>query len=503
MMHADSTSAAVNLRSLLVDDSNRVPDIAVTDITSDSRKAREGGLFLACSGGTQHGLEYVADALAAKVAAVVWEPAADHQAPELPAGVVGLEVPELSAQVGAIADRFFAQPSGQLAVTGVTGTNGKTTVARVASTALSLLDGTTAYMGTMGFGVGDDLVPSALTTPGCIVVHRRLRQFADAGAENVVMEVSSHGLDQGRVDGVRITTAALTNLSRDHLDYHGDLKSYGEAKARLFARPELQTAIVNVSDSFGAQLAARDLSAETVIRVAIVDASTPAVEADLNAELLSADANGLHIRFSGRFGTSEFTSPMWGRFNAENLAIAAGILLAHDFSLQQVTAALAHINTPAGRMEVLRSDAGQPTVVVDFAHTPAALEQALLALRDHCDGAIWCVFGCGGNRDQGKRGEMGAVAESHADHVVLTDDNPRHEDPAAIIETILAGVATPDAVQVIRDRASAIATAIDQAAARDAVLIAGKGSEAYQLVADQRLEFSDAAVAKAALGGAG
>ncbi len=503
MMQSEAVTETVSLRSLFAAGSDAIPDIAVTDITSDSRNARKGGLFLACDGGTHHGLQYVDQALAANVAAVVWEPSAEHAAPVLPDSVVGFALPSLSSQVGDIADRFFGQPSGQLAITGVTGTNGKTTVARLASTALSLLDGTSGYMGTMGFGIGADLEPSELTTPGCIVVHRRLRKLADAGAQSVVMEVSSHGLDQGRIDGVRVGTAALTNLSRDHLDYHADLESYGAAKARLFARAGLQTAVVNVSDSFGAQLAERQLSAQRIIRVAINDGTQRPVDnvpADLIAELLGANAQGLRIRFGGQFGASEFSSPMWGRFNVENLAIAAGILLAHDFSLDQATAALAHIGSPAGRMEVLRAGPDRPAVVVDFAHTPAALEQALSALRDHGSGRVWCVFGCGGNRDQGKRAQMGAVAAAGADHVILTDDNPRHEDPAEIIAAIHAGIDDTESVEVIRDRSAAISHAIDQAGAGDVVLVAGKGSEQHQLVGERRIEFSDAAVARTALG---
>jgi len=502
MMQTQATAAGVSLRSLFPqDNANNVPDVVVTDITSDSRKAKQGGLFLACEGGSQHGLEFVDQALAANIAAVAWEPTDQQPAPDLPADVVGFEVPGLGACVGEIADRFFGQPSSQLTVTGVTGTNGKTTVARLASAALSQIDGDSGYMGTMGYGLGDSLEPSSLTTPGCIVVHRRIRELADAGACSVVMEVSSHGLDQGRIDGVRISIAVLTNLSRDHLDYHGSLDAYGEAKGRLFVRPEVETAVVNVGDNFGAALVGRQLVAQRIIRVAVSDTSTEPAKVDLLAELLDADESGLKIRFSGEFGTCEFGSPMWGRFNVENLALAAGVVIAHGFSLQQAAGALSQLKSPEGRMQVLPGNGQQCSVVVDFAHTPAALEQALRALHDHCEGDVWCVFGCGGNRDQGKRAAMGAAAEANADHVVVTDDNPRYEDSAEIIRDILAGVSSAASIEVIADRAAAIRAAVERAAPGDAVLVAGKGSEEYQLISDQRIAFSDVDVVRKVLGG--
>ena len=476
-------------------------DLPITSITSDSRKAQPGGLFLACDGIRGHGLNYLDRAVNANVAAVAWEPGEDVSAPSLPTNIIGFEVAGLSDQVGDIADRFYRRPSAKLAVTGVTGTNGKTTVARLASSALSLLDGASGYMGTMGYGIGDALEPSALTTPGCIVVHQRLREMLKQGARSVVMEVSSHGLDQGRIDGVRITTAAMTNLSRDHLDYHGSFSNYAKAKARLFLRAGLKTAVINVGDDFGAQLADGNLAAQSIIKVAIANSASPLTEIDLLAELLNADRKGLHIRFSGKFGMSEFVSPLWGRFNVENLTIAAGILIAHGYPLKAVTQVLAKLGAPAGRMQILRSVAN-PTVIVDFAHTPAALEQALIATRDHGAKKTWCVFGCGGNRDQGKRPLMGAAAQSHADQVILTTDNPRDEDASAIIKDIQIGVTDADKFTVIPDRAEAIATAIRQASPDDSVLIAGKGSEEYQQVGDQQIPFSDANVVKALFGGA-
>jgi UDP-N-acetylmuramoyl-L-alanyl-D-glutamate--2,6-diaminopimelate ligase len=499
-------NAPVSLKDLFagIDCPTEIPDVTVTDITSDSRNAQKGGLFLACQGYDRHGLEYVEQAIAANVAAVAWEPSTQHSRPELPASVIGLEVQHLGAKVGAIADRFFGQPSAQMTITGVTGTNGKTTVARLASSALTLLDHAAGYMGTLGYGIGDSLTPIALTTPGCIVVHRRLRDLAEQGVRSVVMEVSSHGLDQGRIDGVQISTAAFTNLSRDHLDYHGSLQAYGDAKAKLFTRPDLKTAVINVGDDFGARLVDVRNKAADVIAVGVATAvegrDVASLKADLKAELLDANEEGLQIRLSGRFGDVEFQSPMWGLFNVENLALAAGILLAHGFTLAQAAEALAQLRAPAGRMQVVRGAKG-PTVIVDFAHTPDALEKALKSVRMHTPGKVCCVFGCGGERDQGKRPLMGRAAVEHADHVMLTSDNPRGEDPAQIIADVLAGMPITDTTDVIADRAEAIRTAIEDAAEAEVILIAGKGSEDYQLIGTEKRPFSDVTVATEALGG--
>lgn len=481
-----------------------LPDsvVDVTDITTNSRRTVPGGLFLACRGRRSHGLEYLADAVAAGAAAVAWEPGAGLEPPELPANVVGIAVPDLRDKLGMLADRFFGSPSADLAVTGVTGTNGKSTTAYLAAQALSVLGQPAGYMGTLGFGLGTQLEPSALTTPECVEVQRRLRRLADAGARHVVMEVSSHGLDQRRVDGVRFRTAALTNISRDHLDYHGDMDRYAEAKARLFIGSGIDTAVVNIGDGFGAELASRltgvDEAAE-VLSVALVDTNSRAgTDARLIGHLLGARAEGIGLRFSGDFGEATLDSPLWGRFNAENLVIATGILLAQGFALEAAVGSLRDCVAPPGRMELIRGGDSRPTVIVDYAHTPDALSKALAAVREHTDGQVWCVFGCGGDRDRGKRAQMGAVAARYADHAVVTDDNPRDEDPQAIIADILTGAPVP--LEVIRDRGDAIIHAIRAAGANDAVLIAGKGHESVQLIGGEARQFSDASAARAALG---
>ncbi len=475
-----------------------VPDVAVSDITTDSRRIRSGSLFLACAGRRRHGLEFAAQAVANGAAAVAWEPAAGVRAPQLPANVAGFEVPDLSAAIGRIADRFFAEPSAAVDVTGVTGTNGKTTTAWLISQAFTALGCRAAYMGTLGYGLGEDLQPSDLTTPGVIAVHRRLREMADAGATAVVMEVSSHGLDQGRIDAVRIRTAAFTNLSRDHLDYHGTMAAYGAAKAKLFALESVATAVINTGDAFGADLVNRCAPDTQVIDVAL-RTDEQAHGAALEARVAESGRAGLILEFTGKFGTATLKSPLWGRFNAENLLVATGVLLAHGYGLAEAAEALGACTAPPGRMQLLRGAPGRPLVIVDFAHTPDALRQALGVIREHSWGALTVVFGCGGERDQGKRGEMGQVARRLANRIIVTDDNPRTDVPEAIVADILAGIGSGANVEVEHDRARAIRIAIEAAGPDDVVLIAGKGSENYQIHADTTVPFSDAAVAGAVL----
>lgn len=490
MAAADS---AARLGQLFAGLDPAVAEVSVRDIATRSGKVVEGGLFLACQGYGGHGLEYLDKALRAKPAVVAWEPGENVAEPELPAGTLGLRVEGLAARVGDIADRFFAHPSQQLNVTGVTGTNGKTTTAWLASRALNILGRRAAYMGTLGYGIGDRLEPTQLTTPGVIAVHRRLRALAGQGADCVVMEVSSHGLDQGRIDGVRLPVAAFTNLSRDHLDYHGDMAAYAHAKASLFKQTGLQTAIINTGDDFGGELAAGLDPEIDLLSVALSD--TPGAKAArLVADIAGVSAAGLLLHFDGEFGKAELPSRMVGVFNAENLLVAAGILLAHGFSLQDAVAALGQCVPPPGRMHVVRVGT-RPLAVIDFAHTPDALAKALQAVRAHCRGRVWVVFGCGGDRDQGKRAEMAAAAAQFADQVVVTSDNPRHEDPQQIIADICAGLPDADSVHVEADRRTAIRYALDTAGADDVVLVAGKGSEDYQLIGDQRLPFSDIVVA--------
>jgi UDP-N-acetylmuramoyl-L-alanyl-D-glutamate--2,6-diaminopimelate ligase len=493
-----AVEADMNLRQLFPGLAPVAPSLDVADIATHSADVVPGGLFLACAGTRGHGLDFLDDALRHGARVVAWEPAARMRAPALPGEVCALVVPQLHAQLGDVANRFFANPSAALAIAGITGTNGKTTVAWLVLQALLALGRRAAYTGTLGYGIGTDVRPDALTTPGCITVHRRLRRFLDAGVRHVAAEISSHALDQGRVDGVRFRTVAFTNLSRDHLDYHGDIESYGRAKARLFLESGAATAVINVGDGFGRDLARQLPAATRLVPVAARGSEGESTPATVRVWRVAEEAGRQRIGLSLDGARVEFLTSLLGDFNVENLAVAAGILHAEGFAPGAIATALAAAGPPPGRMQVL-SLSRSPQVVVDFAHTPDALRRVLEALRAHCQGRLWCVFGCGGDRDAGKRPQMGAIAGELADRVIVTDDNPRHEDPEAIVAAVLSGMDRAANAEVIRDRATAIRHAIRAAACSDIVLVAGKGHESVQIIGSVSRPFSDQAVASAAL----
>jgi len=488
-----------NLRQLLAGLAEvAVPEIGITDLCMDSRDATPGCVFLALSGGREHGLRYLEQVAAAGARVVLWEPAPGIAVPAMRDDVLVIAVPGLRQAIGRIADRYFDQPSARIQVAGITGTNGKTTTAHLIAAAMDATGQPTGYAGTLGHGRIGALRPSAHTTPDCITVHRRLAERCEAGDHHVSMEVSSHALDQGRVDAVRFHTAVFTNLTRDHLDYHKTLSAYAAAKARLFETAGLDHAVINVGDEFGNELVRRLAGrlAVTAYHVAPPGANVPAGH-QLFARSLERGSEGLSIAFDGSWGAGRLRSRLVGDFNAENLLAALAVLLGWEVPMDRAIAALESAQAPPGRMEVLPSRG--PLVVVDYAHTPDALAKALKATRQHVTGHLLCVFGCGGNRDAGKRPLMGALAEELADVVVLTDDNPRDEDPAQIIAAIRAGMGRPDTAIVIPGRAEAIAAALDRAGHGDAVLIAGKGHESGQIVGPVTLPFSDREVALDAL----
>jgi len=473
----------------------------VDHITLDSREVRPGALFLAVRGGRSHGLRFAAQALSAGAAAIAWDDAEEDvsgPAAELcrSAGVPMIRVTGLGRIAGQVAGRFYGEPSAHLPVVGVTGTDGKTSVSQFIAQALNTPRRPCGIIGTLGYGMLDALVPGGHTTPDAVRVQRLLSDLWHAGAEAVTMEVSSHALDQGRVSGVRFACAVLTNLSRDHLDYHGSEAAYAEAKARLFRTPDLGAAVLNADDAFGVRLAAEIPDAVRCLRYSLE--GDP--RAEIFAEGVEQTPDGLRIRFRVAGDTLDLTVPLLGRFNAANVLATASALLALDQPPADLRAALSRLRPVPGRME--RFGGGpRPQVVVDYAHTPAALEAALTAVAAHFPGRIWCVFGCGGDRDAGKRPLMGAVAARHAHRVVLTDDNPRGEDADAIITAIRAGMPNDAAVAVVRNRAAAIGRALREAGPGDAVLVAGKGHEDYQIVGGERRTFSDRVTVEALLGG--
>ncbi|MBS0211867.1 MAG: UDP-N-acetylmuramoyl-L-alanyl-D-glutamate--2,6-diaminopimelate ligase [Proteobacteria bacterium] len=469
-----------------------IPDAVVTGLSLDSRDVQPGDAWFALAGANVHGLRFADRALAAGASAIVFDAPAPAEV-NVPADAVG--VVGLRGQLGTIADRFHGSPSQALTVIGVTGTNGKTSFVQLLSQALAASGIVAGSIGTLGAGLVDQIVAGERTTPDVLAVHGLLAQMRDAGASHVAMEVSSHALDQHRVDAVAFDVAVFTNLTRDHLDYHGSMEAYGAAKAKLFAWPGLRAAVVNLDDAFGAALHARLPASLRRIGVS----SRGAEGALLRADHIHLDTRGIVFDLVLDGQRQRIDSPLVGRFNIDNLLAVAGALLALDWPLARIAEALPKLQPVNGRMNRVGGDGRLPLVVVDYAHTPDALEQALSSLRAHTARELVCVFGCGGERDAGKRPQMAAIAQRLADRVIVTDDNPRGEDGDGIVAQILAGFARPQAVQVERDRARAIGRAIADARSGDVVLIAGKGHEPYQEVRGERRPFDDMAHARAAL----
>lgn len=473
------------------------PAIPVRGIGSDSRRLGEGYLFIAVQGLTSHGLDFLAEALEAGVCAVAWD--ASTGTPPREVGVPVIAVDNLATRLGEIANRFFARPSEQLEVIGVTGTNGKTTVAWMIKEAAAILGEQCAYLGTLGYGLRELQGGEGMTTPAAVELHERLAGFVELGAGYAAVEVSSHALAQGRVDGVQIDTAIFTNLTRDHLDYHDSMADYFAAKARLFTDCSPRHRIINLDSDYGARLAS--MCGPDVITVSTDFDRAANDQPYLFVRAVVASESGFDISFTSSWGDSRFTLPLPGEFNVANAAVVLALLLVKGAPLEAACDAMSRLTAPPGRMQRVAMEG--PAVFVDYAHTPAALESALRALRAHCRGHLWCVFGCGGDRDAGKRPQMGTAAECLSDRVIVTSDNPRTEHPMAIVDDILGGLAQPEKAVVIEDRAAAIAWAIDQAASDDVVLIAGKGHETYQEVDAKRVAFSDFAVASKALAAMG
>jgi UDP-N-acetylmuramoyl-L-alanyl-D-glutamate--2,6-diaminopimelate ligase len=490
MMAAALTAAAMTLGELLGPAAALHSAIEVTDLVLDSRQVGEGAAFVAVPGGTDHGLRFAERALARGAAVVLYEPTAAF--PDVPEPSVA--VPDLKRRLGELAKAFFGRGRPPAAVAGVTGTNGKTTVAYLIAQATTRLGAPCGYIGTLGYGRPPALTGHELTTPDCLTMHREIAALATA---HVAAEVSSHALVQERVAGLDVQTAVFTNLTRDHLDHHGDFASYGRAKTRLFTRPELRNAVINFDDPFATTLLNAVGGTVRVFGTTLHGADGAALV--VRAESLGSAGVQLHI--DGRHGRAEFRSRLIGGFNAENLSQALGALLAWDFPLGGACAALADCMPPKGRMEVFGGGSRAPFVVIDYAHTPDALERSLAVLEEIRIGDIWCVFGCGGDRDRGKRALMGAAAARAAQHVVLTDDNPRGEEPAAIIADIRQGLTGHPSVVVEHERATAIDYAIRRALPGDIVLVAGKGHETVQTIGAERRPFDDRDVVTAVLGG--
>ncbi len=477
--------------------------VKVTRLVTDSRAVAPGDTFVAYPGSQADGRQFIAQAISKGANAVIWEAHnfSWNEIWKLP----NLAVVDLRHHAGEIADHVYNRPSKKLWMVGITGTNGKTSCAHWVAQSLNSLGRKTALIGTLGNGFADDLQPTLNTTPDAIRLHGLLADYLQQGAQAVAMEVSSHALDQGRVNGVNYDVALLTNLSRDHLDYHGDMQHYTAAKRRLFEWQQLKYAVLNLDDEFGAELAAQLKDAEVeVVGYGLSDASLQLAEHHglrmVYGGALRMDAQGINLQVHSSWGGGELRSTLLGRFNAANLLGVLAVLLVSGVTLSDALRDLEQMKAVPGRMQAY-GGGGRPSVVVDYAHTPDALEKVLVALREVIaadGGKLVCVFGCGGDRDRGKRPMMGTVAAKLADVCIVTSDNPRSESPHDIIAAIVSGM-REHGYQIIEDRAVAIAQAIHGAHAADTVLVAGKGHEAYQEIKGVKYPFSDAEVAQSAL----
>ncbi len=464
----------------------------ITGLSLDSRSVNCGDLFFALAGQHTHGAAYIEIALQKGAVAIVQEvspdsdpnPTTEWLAQETPC----VKIPNLNQRVGEIAARFYKFPAQHLTIMGVTGTNGKTSTTHFISQLLQKQEVVCGLIGTLGYGLYGQLQTATHTTPNPIQLQQQLAHFHSRSISHVAMEVSSHALDQGRTNGVTFSTAIFTNLSRDHLDYHGNMLEYGKAKQRLFMQPTLKTAIINQDDPFG-----QHLLGNLPTHVVPLTYSQEHSQSSVYARVLKRDQEGYHLKIHSLWGEGECHLPLLGKFNVSNVLGSLTTLLKLGYPFKQVLAHLSQLQAVQGRMERIIYPP-YPTIVVDYAHTPDALQKTLSALRQHCTGQLWCIFGCGGERDRGKRPLMGQIAQQQADKVILTDDNPRHEHSQTIIDEIRKGCLHPTAI--IPERAQAIRYAIQQANPNDLILIAGKGHENYQQIGDQKIPFSDSQFVK-------
>ena len=485
--------AEMTLAQLLEGYANVSPkqDGICSGIQYDSRQLVDGDVFIALKGLTVHALDYLDSVLPLALAAVLVDsrqdrPTADEQKQLLAAGIPLITVRDLPVVAGEIVSRFYHEPSRAMQVIGVTGTDGKTSVCHLLAQALNERRTNCGLIGTLGVSLGRELSAGGLTTPDAVRLHATLAQFRDAGAGYAAMEVSSHALSQHRVAGIAFDVAVFTNLGRDHLDFHGDMKSYRLAKELLFQQPGLRAAVINADDEVGVGLI------ERLSELELTTYGSGARDGSQHVRYVDVVPSIDGLQFAIEFDRKQYqiNSALLGKFNVENLAATFAVLMALGLGPDLAAASLMNLKAVPGRMESVRLPNGV-VVIIDYAHNPHALESLLSAVKDHAGGRMLLVFGCGGDRDQGKRPLMAAVAEKYADHSVLTDDNPRTEDGDQIIEHIAGGFSSAEKYVIDRDRRSAIQRAIEAAVAGDIVIVAGKGHEDYQIIGDQRLSFSD------------
>ena len=486
------------LSDLLQDFAAVSEDCTIKALILDSRKVTPGALFIAFKGTVSDGRDFIAAAIQNGAAAIL---CAAEDAPALPkAAIPILKISDLQNKLGEMAARFYAHPARTIPVLGVTGTSGKTSCTHFLSQALTELKQPCGLIGTLGSGFFGKLGAAGLTTPDAITLQATLRNFVDQGAKAVAMDVSSHSIDQGRVNGMPFELGIFTNLSQDHLDYHHDMATYAAVKKRLFTELPTKLAIINVEDPIGLSYLAPVAKLKPVIAYSIEKVALPVDIEAVYTKTAKFSLHGINAQVVTPWGEGELELALIGRFNLSNALAVIAALGSLKFTLPEILMAIRHLRPVSGRMQIV-SEPNEPLVVVDYAHKPDALLQVLKALNAHKKGKLICVFGCGGERDRAKRPIMARIAEENADQVIVTNDNPRHEAPAAIVAEIMSGFKHPERVTVEYDRANAIAFALQSASNDDCILIAGKGGETYQLIGDESRPFCDATVAKSILQG--
>lgn len=508
MMTAHTLHHPMRLANLLPGmELQQAAGITINNLCLDTRQLKAGDAFIALVGVKVDGRSFIARAIELGAAVILVEADKNWQNIDWLGKVPVIAIENLSALVSEIAGRFYAEPSKKIPVIGVTGTNGKTTCTLLAAQLLAGLQGKAGVVGTIGYGLIDSasiapvtqqlglLTSTGLTTPDPIALQRILAELAAAGSASIAIEVSSHSLQQKRVAGLQISHAIFTNLTQDHLDYHGDLVSYGNAKAQLLHMSGLTTAIVNQDDTW-----ARSLISQAPTKINVIDYSTR-VTAQVYATNVELHATGTRAQIITPWGEAHINSPLLGEFNLSNLLAVIACVCSQGYPLSSLIPLIEKLEPAPGRMQMVSVDSvvQEIQVIVDYAHTPDALENTLNAIHQHKAVRVWTVFGCGGDRDKTKRPQMGKIAERLSDYVIVTNDNPRSEDPASIAADILRGMQSPSGCLVIADRAQAIDFAVQQAKAGDIVLIAGKGHEDYQIFSAQTLPFSDSKQARLSL----
>lgn len=471
-----------------------VASLSVNKLVLDSRKVGRGDIFIAVPGYLADGRKFISNAIDSGASAVIAQSDEihlhGHIAFERSTPIIYLD--DLSNQLSELASKRF--PLHKMKVVGVTGTNGKTTITQIVAQWLNLIEEKSAVMGTAGNGFLDDLQPALNTTGSAIEIYETMSQLEAQGAVVTALETSSHGLVQGRVKALPFAAALFTNLSRDHLDYHGNMEAYEQAKYSLFCDHDCQIKVINADDKIGQKWLNQLPEA-----IAVSTQSSQKQSKAMWATNVLYSEKGIQLHFSGNWGEGQLSIPLIGEFNANNVLLAFTTLLAMGYNKDKLIQSASKLAPVIGRMELFqRSDKAK--IVVDYAHTPDALEKALQALKIHCQGKLWVIFGCGGDRDKGKRPMMAEIAEKHADRVIMTDDNPRSEDPSLIIQDMMQGLKHPENAMVEHNRFDALNVALSSAKSQDIILLAGKGHEDYQVFAHETIYSSDRDNAQQLLG---